>query len=68
MTYTERIEVRLTERETANLARLRERSGRTASDLIRTLLRQLDPEELTTGLPSPTRLRAAAFERDKQAA
>ncbi len=44
-----------------------ERTGRTEANVLRQLVRQLDPERLVTGFP-PTQLEAQASEREKVAA
>ena len=51
MRYTKRLEIRLSEPDTARVEYLAERAGRSASELVRCLIRSIDPERVPTGLP-----------------
>jgi len=62
MSRSERFEFRVDPEEGRRLRLLAERADRTPSDLLRTLVRQLDPEQVTTGIPAPTLLEAEAAE------
>ena len=52
--YGLRKEIRLSEGDTAWLARLAARAGRPEGEVIRLLIRSVDPDRVSTGLPLPT--------------
>ena len=66
--YNERFEFRVDAEAGRRLRLAAERTGRTPSDFLRTLVRQLDLAALTTGVPSPTLPEAQASERESVAA
>ncbi len=55
MNRSERFEFRCDREESQRLRQLAERAGRTPSDLLRLIVRQLDVAAVTTGLPLPTK-------------
>jgi hypothetical protein len=66
--YNERFEFRCDPEESRRLRLAAERAGRTPSDLLRVIVRQLDLAALNTGIPSPTLQEALASEREEVAA
>ena len=57
--YGLRKEIRLSASDTAWLARLAERAGRPESEVVRILIRSVDPDQVSTGIP-PLTLRTEA--------
>ena len=64
MSYGRRLGIRLGERETDLVARIAARAGRSESDVIRTLIRSVDVDRVSTGIPAPTPLEAEAAEAE----
>jgi len=52
--YGLRKEIRLSESDTAWLSRLAERAGRPESEVVRLLIRSVDPDQVSIGIPLPT--------------
>ena len=50
MSYGRRLGIRLSEHETVLVTRIAERAGRTESDVIRTLIRSVDVDRVSTGI------------------
>lgn len=61
---SQRIEIRLSEGDTARVRLIAERSGRSVAEVLRHVIRAIDPERVTTGIPLPTQPQAEASERE----
>ncbi len=66
--YGLRREIRLNESDTERVERLAARSGRSVSEFLRCVIRAIDPEQVSTGIPLPTFAEAEAAERELSAA
>jgi len=67
MSRSERFEFRVDPEEGRRLRLLAERAGRTPSDFLRVVVRQIDLSALNTGIPSPA-LEVRTSEREGVAA
>jgi len=64
MSRSERFEFRVDPEEGRRLRLLAERADRSPSDLLRLILRQLDPNTVSSGIPSPTSATEQAAEQE----
>jgi len=60
MRYSGRLEVRLAASDVSRLDAIIERTGRTASELMRLIIRNLDIEQVSTGIPPALTLHTEA--------
>jgi len=68
MNRNQRFEFRVAPEEAERLRRLAQRADRSPSDLLRALVRQLDPATVSSGLPLLRPSEAEALEREPTAA
>jgi len=64
MARTELFQMRMTREEREHIRVLAERARRSESDVVRSLLAQLDPKQVGIGFSSPTLPEAEAAERE----
>ena len=64
MARTEQFQMRMTREEREHIRVLAERARRSESDVVRSLLAQLDPKQVGIGFAPPTLPEAQAAERE----
>jgi len=64
---SQRLEIRLSEPDTDRLRQIAARAGRSESEVLRAVIRSIDPATVTTGIPLPMRADTQAETRREAA-